>query len=52
VATRGAEISVVDEGETIVVTVSAPVRGPGGMFGFLPAYRARASAVAAQEPGS
>jgi hypothetical protein len=52
VATRGAEISVVDEGETIVVTVSAPVRGPGGLFGFLPAYRARASAIAAQEPGS
>lgn len=52
VATAGAEISVRDEGDTILVTVDAPVRGPGGIFGFLPAYHARASAVAAEEPGS
>jgi hypothetical protein len=52
VATSGAEISVTDEGDTVLVTVSAPVRGPGGIFAFLPAYRARASAVAAEEPGS
>ena len=52
VATDGARISVRDEGGTIVVTVDAPVRGPGGIFAFLPAYHARASAVAAREPGS
>lgn len=52
VATAGAQIVVRDEGETIEVTVVAPVRGPGGIFAFLPTYHARASAVAAEEPGS
>jgi hypothetical protein len=52
VATTGAQISIHDEGETITVTVDAPVRGPGGIFAFLPIYHARASAVAAEEPGS
>jgi hypothetical protein len=52
VATPDARISVRDEGDTIEVTVEAPVRGPGGLFAFLPAYHVRASAVAAQEPGS
>jgi hypothetical protein len=52
VATSGAQIEVRDEGETVVVTVDAPVRGPGGLFAFLPTYHARASAVAAEEPGS
>jgi hypothetical protein len=52
VATDGARISVQDEGETLVVTVDAPVRGPGGLFAFLPTYHARATAVAAEEPGS
>jgi len=51
VATDGAQIAVRDEGETVVVTVDAPVRGPGGVFAFLPTYHARASAVAAEEPG-
>jgi hypothetical protein len=51
VATEGARISVHDEGATIVVTVDAPVRGPGGIFAFLPTYHARADAVAAEEPG-
>jgi hypothetical protein len=52
VATASAEITVRDEGETFLVTVDAPVRGPGGLFSFLPTYHVRASAVAAQEPGS
>jgi Flp pilus assembly protein TadG len=52
VATPGARITVRDEGRTVEVTVDAPVRGPGGIFAFLPAYHARASAVAATEPGS
>jgi hypothetical protein len=52
VATAGARITVHDEGDTVAVTVDAPVRGPGGIFGLLPSYHARATAVAAQEPGS
>jgi Flp pilus assembly protein TadG len=52
VATTGASITVHDEGETVEVTVDAPVRGPGGIFAFLPSYHARVHAVAAQEPGS
>lgn len=50
VASDGARISVRDEGETILVTVHAPVRGPAGIFAFLPTYRVSARAVAAQEP--
>lgn len=52
VATAGAEIEVLDEGDTILVTVDAAVRGPGGIFAFVPTYHVRARAVAAQEPGS
>lgn len=51
VAPDDARISVLDEGETILVTVEAPVRGPGGIFAFLPTHRVSARAVAAQEPG-
>jgi hypothetical protein len=51
VATPGARITVRDAGDTLEVTVDAPVRGPGGLFAFVPAYHVRASAVAAQEPG-
>ena len=49
VATAGAVISVTQEGDTVAVTVDAPVRGPGGLFALLPAYHARATAVAAAE---
>ena len=52
VATDGAEIDVLDEGDTVLVTVDAPVRGPGGIFALVPTYHVRARAVAAQEPGS
>ncbi|HEY0902738.1 MAG TPA: TadE family type IV pilus minor pilin [Marmoricola sp.] len=52
VATAGSRISVRDEGDTVLVIVDAPVRGPGGIFGFLPVHHARATAVAAEEPGS
>ena len=52
VATSGARFSVRDDGDTVAVTVDAPVRGPGGIFAFLPTYHARATAVAAQEPTS
>lgn len=50
VATAGARFTVRDEVATIEVTVDAPVRGPGGIFAFVPVYHARARAVAAQEP--
>jgi hypothetical protein len=52
VATPGSRIVVRDNGETVEVTVDSPVRGPGGIFAFLPTYHATARAVAAQEPGS
>ncbi len=52
VATPGSRIVVRRDGETIEVTVDSPVRGPGGIFGFLPTYRVTARAVAAREPGS
>lgn len=52
VATEGARISVDQDAETLEVTVVAAVRGPGGVFAFVPTYRVRASAVAAQEPPS
>jgi hypothetical protein len=51
VATPGSRIRVRDEGETLAVSVEAPVRGPGGIFAFLPTYRVTATAVAAREPG-
>ena len=50
VATQGTQITVRDEGDTVVVRVDSPVGGPGGLFGFLPSYHARATAVAAEEP--
>jgi Flp pilus assembly protein TadG len=52
VAPGGAQISVLDEGDVVAATVDAPVRGPGGIFAFLPTYHARVTAVAAKEPGS
>jgi len=52
VAVPGSRIVVRDEGETIEVSVDSPVRGPGGIFAFLPVYHATAHAVAAKEPGS
>lgn len=52
VATPGAQITVRDDGDTVEVTVDAEVRGPGGIFAFLPGYHAHATAVAAKEPGS
>ena len=50
VAPDGARIQVSRRGGTVVVRVEAPVRGPGGLFGFLPAVVVDAEAVAAEEP--
>lgn len=50
VAPTGSAIAVQRSGETVVVRIEAPVRGPGGLFGFLPAFTVRAEAVSAMEP--
>lgn len=47
----GSRAVVSTVGDTVVVTVRAPVKGPGGIFGFLPAVDLHAQAVAAKEPG-
>jgi len=53
VAPEGARFGVSASERTVTVSVSADVRGPGGVFARLfPAYTAHASAVAATEPGS
>jgi hypothetical protein len=49
VAPEGASIHVLDQGRTVTVTVAAEVRGPGGLFRFLPAVAVDAQAVTAQE---
>lgn len=50
VAPSGAEISVVRSGGDVVADVAVEVRGPGGLFGFLPAVPVTSRAVAAEEP--
>jgi Flp pilus assembly protein TadG len=52
VAGPGARVVLSRSGDRVVATVSAPVRGPGGLFGFLPPLVLHAEAVAAREPGS
>ncbi len=49
VAPRGAAITVHRDGDTVRVRVSADVRGPGGLFDFVPSAHVRAEALAAQE---
>lgn len=49
VAPDQAEFSVTQGADEVEVTVVAEVRGPGGIFGFLPLPRARATATAALE---
>ena len=52
VAPPGSRISVGRGDGTIVVKVSSPVTGPGGLFGQWAALRVKAEAVAAEEPTS
>lgn len=52
IAPDGARIRVSTGSGQVVVEVSAQVRGPGGVFGFLPGFPAHARAEAVQEPGS
>lgn len=49
IAPEGADIDVEDRGDTVVVDVSVQVRGPGGLFGFLPGIEVDAQAVTAKE---
>jgi hypothetical protein len=49
VAPAGAVISVRSRGGRVVSHVSADVRGPGGLLGFLPSVNVEADAVAASE---
>jgi hypothetical protein len=51
VAPAGSRFLVEEVGDTVVVTVRAEVRGPRGLFEFLPGVQVDAEAVAAQEPG-
>lgn len=48
----GTKVVVSGETGTVVVTATAPVRGPGGLFGFLPEVDVHAQAIAAAEPGT
>jgi Flp pilus assembly protein TadG len=51
VAPAGATVTVHEEGDTVVVRVRATVRGPEGLFAFVPGVAVHAEAVAAREPG-
>ena len=49
VAPQGAVVSLAADGDTVVAQVRARVRGPGGLFGFLPGVVVGSEAVAARE---
>ena len=49
VAPRGAGIEVDEEGGLVTVRVRSTVRGPGGLFGFVPGVRVHGEATAASE---
>jgi Flp pilus assembly protein TadG len=51
IAPAGARVTIARSGGSVVVTVEAPVDGPGGFFRFLPDYTVRARSVAALEGG-
>jgi hypothetical protein len=50
VGPAGTRAVVSGDGGTVVVTVTAPVRAPGGIFGFLPPVDLHAQAVSFREP--
>ncbi|WP_310961517.1 pilus assembly protein [Nocardioides terrisoli] len=49
VAPTGSKVVVENGTGTVVVTVRAPVRGPRGVFAFLPEFDVHAQSVAARE---
>ncbi len=52
VAGAGSSIHVEQRSSLVVVRVTAPVHGPGGLFGFVHTFQVRAQAVAVREPES
>jgi len=50
VAPDGSRVTVTREGERVIAVVQGRVRGPGGLFGHLPAAPISARAVALVEP--
>lgn len=50
VAPGGTTFEVGSQGGTVRVHATAEVRGPGGLFAFLPSLTVESEAVAAQEP--
>jgi Flp pilus assembly protein TadG len=50
VAPDRASITIHEESDVVRVDVVAEVRGPGGLFAFLPGVEVDAAAVAAKEP--
>ncbi len=51
VAPPGSQIRIEQREDTVVVSVSSPVRGPAWLFGAWAGFRVEAEAVAAREPG-
>lgn len=49
VAPEGARIEVAEAGGTVTVSVTSEVRGPGGLFDFVPSVTVDAEAVALAE---
>lgn len=49
VAPEQSRITIENEGDTVKVSVRADVRGPGGLFRFLPSVQVDAETVAAKE---
>lgn len=49
VAPEQSRITIENEGDTVKVSVQADVRGPGGLFRFLPSVQVDAETVAAKE---
>ncbi|WP_244931076.1 TadE family type IV pilus minor pilin [Nocardioides sp. W7] len=49
VAPAGATVTLSRSGDRVRAVASGEVRGPGGLFGFLPGVTVRAAAVAAAE---
>jgi hypothetical protein len=52
VAGSGSVVRVTSRSELVVVTVTSPVHGPGGLFDFVHTVEVRARAVAVREPVS
>ncbi|QNN54968.1 pilus assembly protein [Nocardioides mesophilus] len=50
IAPEGSQFLVEQSGSTVQVRVTSSVRGPGGLFGFVPRVDVDAEAVAAREP--